>query len=116
MDKLALIRELRRLALVLDRGAEMLPKRTPEVLRQAATLIEEGNRKKKTTPLTELGLSAHAYSALYRHGWRGIEDVKTKSERTLLRIPGIGKATVQEIREAVARYEEENKENETTDL
>ena len=110
MDKLGIVKELRRLALILEQGAETLPKRTPEVLREGAKLIEESLRKKKPIEISDLGLSAHAYNALYRYGWRHIEDLARKSERTLMRIPGVGPGTAREIREAVERYEKENGE------
>lgn len=110
MDKLGIVKELRRLALIMGQESYELPKRTPEVLREAAKLIEESLRRKKPIAISELGLSAHAYNALYRYGWRNIEDLARKSERTLMRIPGIGPGTAKEIREAVDRYEKENKE------
>lgn len=107
MNKLKLITELKRLALVLEAGEKMLPKRTPAVLRQAAAIIEDGVKKKKTTPLCELDLSAHAYNALYRRGWLTVEEVKTKTMPELMRVCGIGEKTAREILLAVERIEME---------
>ena len=103
MNKLEVITELKRLALVLDGGEEKLPRRTPMVLRQAAALLEETMQKKKTTPIIELNLSAHAYNALYRRGWLTVEEVKTKTMPELLRVCGIGEKTATEILLAVER-------------
>lgn len=107
MNKLEVITELKRLALVLDGGEEKLPRRTPVVLRQAAALLEETMQKKKTTPIIELNLSAHAYNALYRRGWLTVEEVKTKTMPELLRVCGIGEKTATEILLAVERMEME---------
>lgn len=107
MNKLKVITELKRLALVLDGGEEKLPRRTPVVLRQAAALLEETMQKKKTTPIIELNLSAHAYNALYRRGWLTVEEVKTKTMPELLRVCGIGEKTATEILMAVERMETE---------
>ena len=107
MNKLELINELKRLALVLETGEKALPKRTPAVLRQAAALLEETMQKKKATPIIELNLSAHAYNALYRRGWLTVEEVKTKTMPELLRVCGIGEKTATEILLAVERIETE---------
>lgn len=107
MNKLELITELKRLALVLETGEKALPKRTPAVVRQAAALLEETMQKKKATPIIELNLSAHAYNALYRRGWLTVEEVKTKTMPELLRVCGIGEKTATEILMAVERIETE---------
>lgn len=107
MNKLEVITELKRLALVLETGEKTLPRRTPTVLRQAAATLEETMQKKKTTPIIELNLSAHAYNALYRRGWLTVEEVKTKTMPELLRVCGIGEKTATEILLAVERMETE---------
>lgn len=103
MNKLEVIAEIKRLALVIETGDQALPRRTPTVLRQAAALLEETMQKKKTTPIIELNLSAHAYNALYRRGWLTVEEVKTKTMPELLRVCGIGEKTATEILLAVER-------------
>ena len=105
MNKLEVIAEIKRLALVIETGDQALPRRTPTVLRQAAALLEETMQKKKTTPIIELNLSAHAYNALYR--WLTVEEVKTKTMPELLRVCGIGEKTAREILLAVERIETE---------
>ena len=107
MNKLEVITELNRLALVMETGEKTLPRRTPAVLRQAAALLEETMQKKKATPIIELNLSAHAYNALYRRGWLTVEEVKTKTMPELLRVCGIGEKTATEILLAVERMETE---------
>ncbi len=104
MNKLEVITELKRLALVLESGGKTLPKRTPAVLRQAAAIIEDGIKKKPTTPICELGLSVRAYNAIYRHGIRTVEELKNKSVSWLIRIPGLGANSAGEVFDAVARY------------
>lgn len=105
MNKLEVITELNRLALVMETGEKTLPRRTPAVLRQAAALLEETMQKKKATPIIELNLSAHAYNALYRRGWLTVEEVKTKTMPELLRVCGIGEKTAREILLSVERME-----------
>ena len=107
MNKLEVITELNRLALVMETGEKTLPRRTPAVLRQAAALLEETMQKKKVTPIIELNLSAHAYNALYRRGWLTVEEGKTKTMPELLRVCGIGEKTATEILLAVERMETE---------
>ena len=110
MNKLELITELKRLALILETGEKALPKRTPAVLRQAAAIIEDGMKKKKTTPLCDIGLSVRAYNALYRLGIRTLEDLKPKSLSELMRIPGLGAGSAAEIYDTVERYTKGEKE------
>lgn len=75
-----------------------VPITLPDDLRAAADILE-----KLTDPMTiaALGLSVHAYNALYRRGIRLVRDVAKLTDAELVEIPGIGVRTAQEIKEKI---------------
>lgn len=98
MTNEVLISRLREYAEWADANIWEVPITLPDVLKEAADLLE-----KLTDPMTiaALGLSVHAYNALYRRGIRLVRDVAKLTDAELVEIPGIGVRTAQEIKEKI---------------
>jgi RNA polymerase sigma factor (sigma-70 family) len=62
------------------------------------------NREIKENPIEKLELSTRTYNCLRRARIRTIEDLKTKTNADLLRIRYMGKKSVKEIREKLAKH------------
>lgn len=75
-----------------------VPISLPSELREAADLLENLT---SPTGIDELGLSTRAYESLYRRGYRLAREIKGFSVDDLVKIPGIGRGTAQEITEKV---------------
>lgn len=93
-----LIARLREHAEWADANIWEVPLTLPDDLRQAANLIENLT---SPTGIDELGLSTRAYESLYRRGYRLAREIKGFSVDDLVKIPGIGRGTAQEITEKV---------------
>lgn len=75
-----------------------VPISLPSELREAADLLENLT---SPTGIDELGLSTRAYESLCRRGYRLAREIKGFSVDDLVKIPGIGRGTAQEITEKV---------------
>lgn len=91
-----LIARLREEAAWAEANIWEVPITLPDDLRAAADALEAVS---DPTGIDELGLSVHAYNALYRRGIRLMREAAKLTEKELVEIPGIGVRTAQEIME-----------------
>lgn len=57
------------------------------------------------TPISELDLSMRTFNVLYANGFTRVADILTCTEADLLRVAGIGRGAIEELRAALAEFD-----------
>jgi DNA-directed RNA polymerase alpha subunit len=69
-----------------------------------ASVFKKWLKNQEMPPVDDLGLSPAISRALYCEGIRTIAELAIKTDRDLLRIPGLGRKSIATIRKKLAKY------------